>query len=236
MLIENGDARILMDSKLTTTNNREARLHIGDKIPYVIQSYNLSAAGGVNQQVMKEEVGVIIKMTPHINEEGQITLALEPEVSSISGWKGSNADIPLVRVRKTSTTVRVEDGQPILLAGLISEDKTTTVHQVPVLGQIPIIGLLFQHKRDEVRRTNLIIEITPHIIKNPADISFTATVNESYNEGKKSEGKTEKEKAITPVNQQTTVQPQGKSAAPAPGPDTNKQEPKAEEKSEKKKQ
>jgi len=189
MLIEEGDARVLMDSKLTTTNNREASLHIGEKIPYVIQSYNLTSTGGANQQVEKEEVGVIVKMTPHINEEGQITLSLEPEVSSITGWKGPNADIPLVKIRKTSTTVRVEDGQPILLAGLLSEEKTNEQKKLPVLGQIPLLGMLFQHTREEVRRSNLIIEITPRIIKDASEIKFGAKVNNSYKNEKKSRRK-----------------------------------------------
>lgn len=172
MLLQNGNAKLLMDSKLTTTNNREASLHIGDVIPYVVQSYNLSASGGVNQQVMKEEVGVIVKMTPHINDEGQVTLALEPEVSSITGWKGANADIPLVRVRKTKTTVRVADGQTIFLAGLLSEESTTEVKKLPGFGQLPLLGPLFQHERDETRKTNLIIEITPRIIRDPKELEM----------------------------------------------------------------
>ncbi len=183
MLIEEGEARLLMDSKLTTTNNREASLHIGDKIPYVIQSYNLSGAGGGgNQQVMKENVGVIVKMIPHINEKGQVTLSLEPEVSSIAGWKGPNADIPLVRVRKAKTTVRVADGQTILLAGLLSEEKTEEVKKLPVLGQIPIIGLLFQHKRHDIVKKNLIIEITPRIITDASRMSYGEEVETEQKE------------------------------------------------------
>ena len=174
LLLEEGDARMLMDSKLTTTNNREASLHIGQIIPYQIQSYNLTAAGGMNQQIMKEEVGVKVSMTPHINEDNQITLTLEPEVSNILEWRGPNADMPLVRVRKTTTTVRVEDGQTIFLAGLLAEERSTTVRKLPLLGDIPLIGLLFQHKRDEVIRSNLIIEITPKIIFNTAELSFDA--------------------------------------------------------------
>ncbi len=193
MLIEEGDAKILMDSKLTTTNNREANLHIGDKIPYVIQSYNMGGAGGAggNLQMMKEEVGVIIKMTPHINERGQITLALEPEVSSIAGWKGPNADLPLVRVRKAKTTVRVANGQTILLAGLLSEEKTEEVKKLPVLGQIPLIGLLFQHKRNETRKTNLIIEITPRIINDASELSYGEEVEEEYKKDSESKRKTQ---------------------------------------------
>lgn len=172
LLVGDGDARILMNSKLTTTNNRKASLHIGQIFPYRIQSYNLTSAGGMNQQIMKEEVGVKVSMTPHINENNQITLTLEPEVSNILEWRGENADMPLVKIRKTSTTVRVEDGQTIFIAGLLSEETSDQIKKLPILGDIPLIGRLFQHRRETVIRSNLIIEITPKIIFNPADLSF----------------------------------------------------------------
>ncbi|MCL2220069.1 MAG: hypothetical protein FWC23_08175 [Chitinispirillia bacterium] len=169
LMVKNGDGRVLMDSKLTTTNNREASLHIGEVIPYAIQSYNLSTSGGMNQQIEKENVGVMLTMTPHINDDNQITLSLTPEVSNIIGW--SAGDIPRIRTRKTSTTVRVENGQTVVLAGLLSEEKTTTVAKLPILGDIPVLGLLFQNKREEVKKSNLIIEVVPRIIHHPADIA-----------------------------------------------------------------
>jgi type II secretory pathway component GspD/PulD (secretin) len=176
MLIQNGDARVLMNSKLTTTNNREASLHIGEKIPYVIQSYNSAAlaGGGANQQVQHEDVGVKIKMQPHVNEDAEITLNLEPEVSSITGFKGPNSDLPLVKVRKTKTTVRVADGQTIFLAGLLSEEETTELRKLPILGQIPLIGALFTHRLAIKRKTNLIIEVKPKIIRKSSDLIFEA--------------------------------------------------------------
>jgi type II secretory pathway component GspD/PulD (secretin) len=167
---------VLTNSKLTTTNNREATLHIGEKIPYVIQSYNSAAVagGGANQQVQHEEVGVKVRMQPHVNEDSEITLSLEPEVSSITGFKGPNADLPLVRVRKTNTTVRVTDGQTIFLAGLLSEEETEELRKVPVLGQIPVLGALFTHKLKVKRKTNLIIEIRPKIIRKSSELVFGA--------------------------------------------------------------
>lgn len=174
MLIQNGDARVLTNSKLTTTNNREATLHIGEKIPFVIQSFNSAAlaGGGANQEVKHEEVGVKIRMEPHVNEDSEITLNLEPEVSSITGYKGPNSDLPLVRVRKTKTTVRVTDGQTIFLAGLLSEEETEELRKVPILGQIPVLGALFTHKLKVKRKTNLIIEIKPKIIRHSSELVF----------------------------------------------------------------
>ncbi len=173
-LIHNGDARLLMNSKLTTTNNREATLHIGEKIPFVIQSYNsaATAGGGAQRQIQHEEVGVKVRMLPHINEDNEITLMLEPEISSIAGFKGPNNDIPMVKVRKTKTTVRVRDGQTIFLAGLLSEEETEQRRKLPILGQIPLLGVLFSHSQSVKRRTNLIIEIKPKIIYKASQLQF----------------------------------------------------------------
>jgi type II secretory pathway component GspD/PulD (secretin) len=166
LMVENNDARLLMNSKITTTNNREASLHIGDVIPYTVQSYNMGGSGsaGANQQIEKENVGVLLTMTPHVNDNNQVTLQLEPEVSSIVAFVGPNKDMPQTRVRKTKTTVRVRDGQTIMLAGLLSEESSLIIDKVPFLGDIPLIGLLFQHKSTHITKKNLILEITPKIL------------------------------------------------------------------------
>jgi type II secretory pathway component GspD/PulD (secretin) len=181
LLIQKGDARVLMNSKLTTTNNREASLHIGEKIPYVIQSYNsaATAGGGANQQVQHEDVGVKIRMMPHVNEDSEITLSLEPEVSSITGFKGPASDLPLVKIRTTKTTVRVADGQTVFLAGLLSEEETQELRKLPVLGQIPLIGALFTHRLEVKRKTNLIIEVKPKIIRKASDLVFEPDVQKT---------------------------------------------------------
>src|SRR6185369_1475593 len=132
-------------------------LLIGQKIPYVVQSFNSAATtAGANLQIQKEEVGVKVKMLPHVNEDSEITLALEPEVSSIAGFKGPNQDLPLVKVRTTHTTVRVADGQTVFLAGLLSEEETEELSKFPILGQIPLIGTLFTHRLKLKTKTNLI--------------------------------------------------------------------------------
>jgi type II secretory pathway component GspD/PulD (secretin) len=174
MMVQNKDARILMDSKLTTTNNREASLHIGEVIPYVIQTYN---AGGEAPQIQKENVGMMLKMTPHINDKNEITLTLSPEVSNILYWENVvGGRVPVTRVRKTNTTVRVESGQTVILAGLLHEETKVTVSKLPILGDIPVLGLLFRNKRDQVEKTNLVVEVIPRIIHDPAEISKYMTV------------------------------------------------------------
>jgi len=155
------DAIILAEPEIATLNNKQAYVHIGDVVPYTITSVQ---QGTTTQSVQKEEVGVKLKVKPIINEENDITVALEAEVSSIFGWVGPNSEIPWVKVRKAETTVRVRDGQTIRIGGMLMEDETYTVNKLPLLGDIPYLGYLFQHQVKTKKTTNLIIEITPYIM------------------------------------------------------------------------
>jgi len=155
------DAVILAEPEIATLNNKQAYVHIGDLVPYTVTSVQ---QGATTQSVQKEEVGVKLKVKPIINEENDITVSLEAEVSSIFGWVGPNSEIPWVKVRKAETTVRVRDGQTIRIGGMLLEDETYTVNKLPLLGDIPYLGYLFQHQVKTKKTTNLIIEITPYIM------------------------------------------------------------------------
>ena len=155
------DATILAEPEIATLNNKQAYVHIGDIVPYTVTSVE---QGTTKQSVQKEEVGIKLKVRPIINEENDITVQLECEVSSIFGWVGPNSEIPWVKVRKANTTVRVRDGQTIRIAGMLLEDDTYTVNKVPLLGDIPFLGYFFQHQVKTKKITNLIIEVTPYIM------------------------------------------------------------------------
>ncbi|MBN2790439.1 MAG: secretin and TonB N-terminal domain-containing protein [Candidatus Delongbacteria bacterium] len=155
------DATILAEPEIATLNNKEAYVHIGDIVPYTVTSVE---QGTTKQSVQKEEVGIKLRVRPIINEENDITVELSTEVSSIFGWVGPNSEIPWVKVRKANTTVRVRDGQTIRIAGMLLEDDTYTVNKVPLLGDIPFLGYLFQHQVRTKKITNLIIEVTPYIM------------------------------------------------------------------------
>jgi len=163
-LLKKGKAKLLSNSKLMTTNNREASLLIGEVIPYSVRNVNTATGneGAVTNE--EKEVGVRLTMTPHVNEQQQVTLALEPEVSTIVAFVGANKDLPQTRVRRTSTTVRVRNGETIFIAGLFSEEETESIDKFPFLGEIPLLGTLFTHKSASKVKTNLVIEITPRII------------------------------------------------------------------------
>lgn len=159
----NGNAKVLSRSKLATLNNRTAEIHIGDVIPYTVTG--LTSTGVVDVQVEKERVGVSVKVTPRASGDGFVTATVEPNVSSIVGWKGPDQEIPWTKERRAITQVRVEGGSTFMIAGLLSEDESTEISKVPLLGDIPLIGYLFQHQRSQTKHSDLIIKITPTILR-----------------------------------------------------------------------
>lgn len=162
VLESEGRARILTRAKLATLNNRKAEIHIGDVIPYTVSG--LTTGGLYDVKVEKEKVGVSVVVTPRASGNGAITVMVEPNVSSIVGFRGPNDEIPWTKERRATTQVRVMDGQTFMIAGLLSEDESESVSKVPFLGDIPLLGYLFQHKRMETKNSDLIIKITPRIV------------------------------------------------------------------------
>ncbi len=157
-----GHARLLSRSTLATLNNRMAEIHIGDVIPYTVSG--VSSAGAVEVTVERENVGVTVSVTPRAAGDGHITALVEPNVSSIVGWKGPNEEIPWTKERRASTQVRVRDGETFMIAGLLNEDTSSEESKVPILGDIPVLGYLFKHVKDTTTTTDLIIKITPRIV------------------------------------------------------------------------
>ncbi len=162
LLEQDGGAKVLSNSKLATLNNRTAEIHIGDVIPYTVS--NLTTGGVVEVQVEKERVGVSVTVTPRAAGDGHITVTVEPSVSTIVGFRGPHDEIPWTKERTVKTQVRVKDGQTFVIAGLLSEDETETITKVPLLGDIPVLGYLFRHTATQVKRSDLLIKITPRII------------------------------------------------------------------------
>lgn len=165
LAIRNGNARVLANPKIATLNGREASMLVGTRIPFVI-SGTVFAGGGAatSQQVQREEVGVKLSITPLINADGYITTTIKPEVSSVIGFKGQNEDLPVVATRQATTTVRLKDGGSVIIGGLLSEERTTSTSKLPILGDIPGLGLLFRHTNTQVTKKDLVIEVTPRIL------------------------------------------------------------------------
>jgi len=165
LLINNGNAKILANPKVATLNGHEADILVGQRIPYTITSTTFAGgAAAPTRTIEKEEVGIKLRITPVINVDGFITTDIAPEVSTVIGFTGDNHDLPIVATRQAKTTVRLKDGSSVIIGGLLSEESTHNVAKVPLLGDIPLIGYLFQHQSIQTRKTDLVIEVTPHIV------------------------------------------------------------------------
>lgn len=159
-LLKNNLAEVLANSQIATMNNKPASIEVIDRIPFIL------SAGGVGGQVrtQTEEVGIKLHIKPTVNTDGYITTEIVPEVSNVFQLIGPDQNIPWVVSRKAVTTIRVKDGQSIIIAGLLSVNRKHTMHKVPFLGDLPFIGGLFRHKAISAKKTDLIVQITPTII------------------------------------------------------------------------
>ncbi|MFQ6609438.1 MAG: secretin N-terminal domain-containing protein [Fidelibacterota bacterium] len=161
-LLKNNKATVLANSQVVALNGREAYIEMVDVVPYIL------SAGGVGGQVQvqREEVGIKLGILPIVNSDGFITTTVTPEVSSIWDFIGPDNNIPWIKRRKSTTTIRVEDQETIIIAGLLGADKKYEQHRFPLLWRIPYIGeKLFTHTTENESKTDLIIEITPHIVR-----------------------------------------------------------------------
>ena len=170
---------VLSSPTIMVLDNRTATLQIGDQVPIITQSSSSVTDGlaPVVNKIEQKDTGVILSVTPRINDNGRIILNIEQEVSDVVPTVTSGIDSPTVRQRKISTTVFVYDGRSIALGGLIQEDNSNNRNQVPVLGDIPILGLAFKSKQDKIKRTELIIFIRPKVVR---DAEEARQVTEEY--------------------------------------------------------
>ena len=184
-LMKNNRADILTNSQVVTLNGHEATISMVDVVPYILSSGGL----GGQVQVQREEIGIKLHILPTVNTDGYITTSVRPEVSSIFEFIGPDRNIPWVKKRQSTTTIRVMDNESIIIGGLLSLDKKKVEHRVPFFSSIPFIGeRFFRHSSEIESKTDLVIQITPKIIydnysginKNPF---HTETENKSKNYG-----------------------------------------------------
>ncbi len=174
-------ARVLSNPKIAITDSQEGVIFIGDKYPIITKS--VDEKGVTTYKIEYIEVGTKLTVTPRINENNIVTIAVKAMVSSISEWKkaGDN-DIPVIRSREASSIVRLRDGETFVLSGLNELKTTETTSGIKWLSRIPIVGWLFKtRKRDPNQDTEICILLTPRIIKNFSNEATTAGKDEKSN-------------------------------------------------------
>ncbi|HAR62520.1 MAG TPA: hypothetical protein DF296_14090 [Candidatus Margulisbacteria bacterium] len=160
-----GSSKILASPKMAAVDGEQAQILVGDKYPYIETKID-SKTGDKTDTVKFVESGVKLIITPYINAENNtIKIIVKTEVSFIHSFVGPNNQVPWIRTREAETTVRIKNGQTIIIGGLLnSEDKVSRV-SVPILGDIPIIGGFFSANKTEKNDNELILTITPRIVE-----------------------------------------------------------------------
>jgi type II secretory pathway component GspD/PulD (secretin) len=162
-----GQTKILSSPRLTVTNNEAAKILVGSKQVYVttsaVQSQTTTETA---ESVNFVDVGVKLFVTPVISHDGFISMKIRPEVSSVvQNYKTASGNIiPIVETSEAETTVMTEDGSTIIIGGLIKDEKVKSVNKIPILGDVPFLGALFRNTVDEVKKTELVIFLTCHIL------------------------------------------------------------------------
>jgi len=155
-----GNARILSQPRIATLNNMEAKIVVGGQIPY---SQTTIGAGGVSTQSTSfMTVGIQLTVTPTINADGRITMKVSPQVSNVTRITALG---PETRTKQADTTVLVKNGETIVIGGLITQDERKDASQIPLLGDLPVLGHFFKSYHDDKQKTELMIFLTPYIMK-----------------------------------------------------------------------
>ena len=170
MLDTYGDTQVLSSPRVTAINNQEAKILVGSKEAYITQTTSQAGTGSTitAESVNFVDVGVQLYVTPSINKEGFVTMKIRPVVSSATYKSitsgGTISQIPIVATSEAETSVLVKDGSTIIIAGLIKDEKIKTTKKIPILGDIPLLGNVFKSTDDEVKKKELVIFLTPHIL------------------------------------------------------------------------
>jgi len=171
LLNSDASSNILSTPTLVTLDNEEAEIVIGENVPFVTGSFTSTGAsdGATNpfQTIQREDVGLTLKIKPQINEGDALRLEIEQEVSSIADSVAGASDI-VTNKRSIKTNVMVDDGQVVVLGGLIEEQIKESIQKVPFLGDIPFLGVLFRSKTSDVAKANLMVFIHPVILRDGA--------------------------------------------------------------------
>ncbi|MDR1936307.1 MAG: type II secretion system secretin GspD [Candidatus Accumulibacter sp.] len=166
-LESDGNGNVLSTPNLLTLDNEEARIMVGQNIPILTGSYTTVSGSTSNpfQTVERKDVGIVLKIKPQISDSGSITLTVAQEVSSVDNSVDTSGAGLATKVRQIDTKVLVDDGQTIVLGGLIEDKVTESKFKVPLLGDIPWMGGLFRYEIHDRSRVNLMVFLRPTILR-----------------------------------------------------------------------
>jgi general secretion pathway protein D len=166
-LESDADTRMISQPRLRGIEGEKIEIMVGDEVPVPRATFTPIAAGGIGQQPVIQydykDVGIDVKITPEVHSEGEVTLELEIEIKSIGG--AGIAGLPIFTTRRLKNVIRLKDGETNLLAGLLKDEERRTLSGIPYLKDVPILGNLFSSTDMAIQQTDVILTITPYIVR-----------------------------------------------------------------------
>ena len=172
----NNNLNILSAPHLLTQNNKEAEVIVAENIPFITStSRDSTNLANVINTVERKDVGITLRITPHIHESEFVSLDIYQEASALKQdaltLAQSSTVGPTWTKRSTKTTVLVKSGDTVIISGIIQDNYTKNVSKIPLLGDIPLLGALFRFTSEQKKKTNLLIMLTPHVIQEPGALA-----------------------------------------------------------------
>jgi type II secretion system protein D len=174
-----GKAKVLSRPSILARNNQPATITVGQQVP-LITNVRYDTFGNAINSVTYTDVGVILKVTPFITSDDLVEMIVAPSISRIDPSPGipisaaannTTINAPIIDIRSADTVVVTPDGQPVVIGGLMQNTKGETTTKIPLLGDIPLLGNLFQRKQKSDSKSELIIFLTPHIVAAPTELA-----------------------------------------------------------------
>ena len=195
-----GKSKVLSRPSILARNNQPATITVGQEVP-LITGTTYDSLGNTHNAYNYTSVGVILKVTPFITEDGQVEMMVSPQISQLDPGPGiaisANANgsgvisAPIIDIRSADTVAVTPDGETVVIGGLMQNSKTETTTKIPFLGDIPLLGNLFKRTQLSDSKTELIIFLTPHIVLSPKELAALSAKERERSDASK--GLTEKE-------------------------------------------
>ena len=159
---------ILSSPHILVADNTEARIEVGKEVPIVTSEYTpqtlASETSAFSRSIEYRDTGILLTVTPRINEKGLVSMEINQEVSDVSEQRIEGINSPIILKRQAETSLVVQDGKTIAIGGLIREKKDFSIEGIPFLSKIPYLGMLFSYTREVLEKTELLMLITPHVV------------------------------------------------------------------------
>jgi general secretion pathway protein D len=169
-----GNAKVLSRPSILARNNQPATITVGQSVP-LITGTRYDTFGNAINSVTYTDVGVILKVTPFITADGLVEMIISPEISSIDQTLtvpiSAGVSAPVINVRSADTVAVTADGQTVIIGGLMETDKGNTVTKIPVIGDLPLLGVFFRRTQKSDTKTELLIFLTPHIVQTTSELT-----------------------------------------------------------------